>query len=66
MKVIRTPVKRSDACTVKSASAVILYISAHGMPLVQSNYLVRTNCCIKYNNNSEMLIVIASSGSPYI
>ena len=38
-----TPVKRSDTCIVKSPSAVVLYISTHGMPLVQSNYLVATN-----------------------
>ena len=42
---MRTPVKRSDTCIVKRPSAVILYIST-GMPLVQSNYLVGTNCCI--------------------
>ena len=34
------------SCIVKRPGAVILYISTHGMPLVQSN-LVGTNCCIK-------------------
>ena len=42
LTVIRTPVKRSDTCIVKSPSSVIFYISIHGMPLVQSNYLVGT------------------------
>ena len=43
---MRKPVKRSDTCVVKSPSAVILYISTHGKPHVQSNYLVGTNCCM--------------------
>ena len=42
----KRPVKRCDTCIVISPNAVILYISTHGMPLVQSNYLVGTNCYI--------------------
>ena len=47
---MRTPIKRSDTCIVKSPSAVILYISTHGKPLVQSNDLVRTTCCMMTYN----------------
>ena len=35
--------------SVESPSAVVFYISTHGMPLVQSNYVVGTNCCTHEN-----------------
>ena len=39
------PAQQSDM-SVKSPSVVVLNISTHGMPLVQSNDVVGTNCCI--------------------
>ena len=39
--------QRSDTCIVRSPSAVILYISTHGMPLVQSNDLVANYRCVR-------------------